>query len=227
MKAPQIIIQILSRVEGGIVTDDSKFSERAILDLFPRWLQKVWDIRYNGNKTQGANKFIGSANYISVHINYNAAIQVAGADFVLFEIEPPIQLNSNVNGVSFLGDELSGKPFQQFLSLQTYNTAKEAKLIDINDVYFENHKGNILKVWGNIQLKSIYANYIPANVMNCTIYDYVTKTNRLFNPATDDYPMSEDILGTFIDIAAAELFPEAQTPADFVNDSTPVQVAAK
>lgn len=229
MKTFEIIDQILSRNLGGVKTNEDKFAERAIEALFPKWLQKSWDVRYNGNRTQGANTFIGAQNYVSCHLTFSSSLQVANADFALFEIEPPISLNGTVNGISFLGDELTGKPFTQFKSLQTYNTAKDAGLISINEVYFENsgNNGNILKVWGSTQLKQFFLNYIPANVYNCIIYDYKTKTNRQFNPAIDDYPISQDILGTFLDIAAGELFPEVQMTADYKADSAPVQITSK
>ena len=226
MKTTEITEQIISRSNGGIDTDDERFAEEAIEALFPKFLQKAWDVRYNGSKSQGANNFIAAQNYVPCHLTMNPAIQIKDAEFAIFQIEPPISLNSIVNGIAFLGDELTGKPFTQFRSLQTYNTAKDAGLISINDVYFEN-SGNILKVWGNIQLKQFFLNYIPANVFNCIIYDYTTKLNRLFNAETDDYPISQDVLGTFLDIAAAELFPQAQTPVDLQQNSAPNQNSGK
>lgn len=226
MKTGEIVDQILRRSEGGIRTDDDKFSERAIEALFPKWLQKAWDIRYNGNKETARNTFIAPANYVPVHISYNPKIQIVGADFAIFVIEQPISLNGLVNGIGFLGDEKTGKPFTQFKSLQTYNTAKDGGFISINDVYFE-CSGTIVKIWGNTQLKTFFLNYIPANVFNCTIYNYATQQSALFNPVIDEFPISSDILDTFLDIAARELFPEAATPADYKNDSASIQFASK
>lgn len=208
MLLEDIVNQIIINANGGVVTDDDKFDNKAIEAKIPQWRQQAFLDVYNGSRYRAGNTFIDSLNYWQISIDIDASIQIPNADFKIFEIEPPVKLNSMYNGFVFFGDEKTGQNFLQIRTPAAFDTMNKAGQIDQNEVYYI-PTGKKVKVWGNIQLESAYADYIPYDVMNCSN----------FNPVTDDYPISGDVLQVMFQIAQTEIKPQAQTPSDTKNDS--------
>ena len=77
-----------------------------------------------------------------------------------------------------------------------------------------------MKVYGNTQVREVSLNYIPVDVMNVSILNPTTNTYALFNPETDNYPVSPDVWDIMKSLAIAELTPANYRPADMTNDST-------
>lgn len=203
-----IVDQILSSIGGGVRTDDSKFAEQRIEDKIHVWRQTAIITIYNGARDMAGNKFLGPLNYQQFTVSYNGTIQDAGASYVLFEVPAPIQLNRYVNGYLFLGNKLQGLNFTQVKSPDYFSNAKQAGLIDPNKVYYYRTGPTYIKVWGNTNLRSLFVDGIIANPM--LVSD--------FNPETTDYPASQDVLDLIFKLAAVELGPQSQRPADPVND---------
>lgn len=218
MKLNEIVDQIIRSIDGLVRTDDSKVSERALEAKIPQWKQDALLIIFNGAKgtrdtrASRSNVSINPLNYYQVTWTYNASIQVAGASFRLFEIEPPVQLNDTHNGCIFVGDQLTGTEFTQLRYPSTQSVAKNAGLIDVDEVFY-NITGTKMKVWGNIQVNTVFMDYIPVDVMNIST----------FNPVTMEYPASQDVLSLIFKLAFSELVPQSVRPADMINDSAPIQ----
>lgn len=217
MLLEDIVDQIIINANGGVVTDDDKFDNKAIEAKIPAWRQQAFLDVYNGTKYRAGNTFIDSSNYWQVSLTLDPSIQVDGADFKIFEIEPPVKLSPLYNGFIFFGDEKTGQNFTQIRTPAAFDTMKRANQIDANEVYYI-PTGKKVKTWGNTQLTAAYADYIPYDVMNCSN----------FNPVTDDYPISGDVLKVMYDIAQIEIKQQAMTPSDTLNDSTnPLNKQAK
>lgn len=210
MKIEEIIDQIIRSVDGLITTDDSRISERAVMAKIPTWKQKGLLMIFNGTRTSKANKNINSQNYFQARYSYNPTIQIAGANFRLFEIEPPVQLDERNNGCIFVGDELTGKQFTQLKYPSTISVANDGGYISQDEVYY-NITGTQLKDWGNTQLADIFMDYIPVDVMNIST----------FNPVTMEYPVSQDVLDLIFALAFAELAPQSAKQPDLLNNSAP------
>lgn len=212
MKLTDITDQIIRAVDAGVRTDDSKFAPLAIEALLPKWKQMAHLIIYNGSKTSKANKFLGPENYLSTTLTFDQTIQIPGAGYLLFAGEPPIQLDSYCNGCRFVGDKLTGQNFTQFMNPSDYGIYKESGLLSINEVYFW-IGGGYYTTYGNLQLKSIDIDFIPADPMNVAT----------FNPVTMEYPISKDVFDVVLKLATMELTPEALRPADIHNNQAPNQ----
>lgn len=212
MKLEDITDQIIRAVEGGTRTDDSKFAPKAIEALLPKWKQMAHLIVYNGSKTSKSNRFIGPENYMQTTLTFDATIQVTGAEYLLFAGEPPIQIDNYSNGCRFVGDKLTGQNFTQLLNPSDYGVYKDAGLISINEVYYW-IGGGYYTTYGNLQLRSIDLDFIPADPMNVST----------FNPVTMEYPISKDVFDVVMKLAVAELMPEALKPADLLNNAAPNQ----
>lgn len=208
MKLNNIIDNIIRSVDGLVRTDDSKISERALEAKIPQWKQQALLIVYNGSKTSKANVFLGAQNYYPVTYNYDPSIQISGADFTLFDIEPPVQLADDMNGCVFVGDRDTGTNFTQLKYPSTYNVGRDAGLISVDEVYYS-ITGTRAKIWGNTQVKTLFMDYIPVDVMNIST----------FNPETDEYPASQDVLDLIFKLAFAELAGQNAKPADVLNNS--------
>lgn len=215
----QYIDELMTVFGNMVYNDDNKISERMLEQMFPKWKQEAFFIAFNGNKYTAGNTFIHPSNYVKTEITLDQNIQEDGADFKLFLVEPAVSLNSNLNGFRFVGDRISSTSFYQFTDPNSYNWTKEAGLIGINEVAFI-VTGGQMKVYGNTQLKKLFMDYIPVDVMNVEIWDIDTKSTRPFNPETDFYPISEDIWKLMKQIAIAELTPANMRPADMTNDNT-------
>lgn len=221
MKLKEIVDQIIRSPDGGIVSQDSKFVEnwRAIEAKVPIWSQRAYDIIWNGTPrvngvldAMGGNKFLSGSNYIPTSLTYNANIQVAGADFIVFQLESePVRLDPISNGFIFVGDQKSGRGFTQLKYPSTYYTDKDADLISPNEVYY-NVTGTLMNVWGNTQLRTVYLDYIAANPLLIST----------FNQVTDEYPASADVLNVVFALSRAELYPESVRAADYRQDATPI-----
>lgn len=226
MKLGDYIAQLMTVFGNMVFTDDNKISPRMLEAEFPKWKQDALLIIYNGSGgIRGvlppirANKFINSENYVKTQVTYNLNIQQDGAEYVLFEIEPAIQIGGSMNGFVFVGDDLTGKAFTQLTNPNSYSINKDAGLIGVNDVCF-NVTGGLMKVYGNTQVKQVSLDYIPTDVMNVNVYDTATKSYRLFNPETDEYPISKDVWNIMKSLAIAEFTPANYRPADYTNDAT-------
>lgn len=213
-------IDELMTVFGNMVyNDDNKISERMLEQMFPKWKQEAFFVVFNGNKYTAANSFIHSSNYVKTEISYDKDIQEVGAEYVLFLVEPAVGLNSSLNGFRFVGDRITSTSFYQFPDPNSYNWTREAGLISVNEVAFV-VTGNQMRVYGNTQLKKLFMDYIPVDVMNVDVWDIETKETRPFNPESDPYPISEDIWRVMKQIAISELTPANLRPADMTNDNT-------
>jgi len=209
MKLTEITDQIIRAIDGTVRTDDSKMSERAIEALVPKWKQMAHLIIYNGSKNSKANKFIGAENYMRDTLTYDASVQVAGAEFVRFQGEAAVQLNDYHNGCRFIGDSKTGQNFILLRSPSDYGVYKDAGLISLNEVYYCN-TGPYWDTYGNLQLKSIDRDFIPADPLGVAS----------FNPDTMEYPVSKDVLDLILKLAVSELAPEAAKPADLLNNES-------
>jgi len=218
------ISQLMTMFGNMVFTDDNKISPRYLESEFPKWKQDAlfktyWG--YAGDKMGlpriAANTFINSENYVKTKLDYEQAIQEPNADYVLFRVEPAVNIGNTVNGFSFVGDKLTGTPFTQLESPNDYGVYRDAKLIGKNDVCFY-VSGGLMQVFGNTQVKEVYLNYIPTDVMNVKVYNTTSKSYVLFDPETDDYPISEDVWNLMKRIAVAELTPPNMRPADYTND---------
>lgn len=226
MKLGDYISQLMTVFGNMVYTDDNKISPRMLEAEFPKWKQQALLIIYNGSggikgviPPTKSNKFINAKNYVQTKLEFNLNIQEDGAEYVLFDIEPAVQMTSGMNGLSFVGDKLTGKPFSQLTSPNSYGINKDAGLIGVNDVAVY-VSGSLLKAYGNTQIKEIYLDYIPLDVTNVKVYNSVTKTYSLFNPETDEYPISEDVWDIMKALAIAEFTPANYRPADYTNDAT-------
>ena len=226
MKLGDYIAQLMTVFGNMVYTDDNKISPRMLEAEFPKWKQQALLIIYNGSGgIKGVlppikgNKFINSQNYVKTQYSYDINIQDDGAEYVQFIVEPAVQIDASMNGFVFVGDKLTGKPFIQLKSPNSYAINKEAGLIGVNDVCF-NVTGNLLKIYGNTQVREMFMDYIPTDVMNVNILDFTTRTYRLFNPETDEYPISKDVWDIIKALAIAEFAPANYRPADYTNDAT-------
>lgn len=224
----QRVNHLMTMFGNMVYTDDNKISPRALEASFPKWKQAALLIIYNGSGgIKGvlppikANRFINSANYVKSKLTYNPKIQDEGAEYVVFEIKDAVQIEGAMNGFTFVGDKLTGKPFVQLKSPNSYFVNKEAGLIDINSVCF-NVSGGLMKIFGNTQVREVFLDYIPTDVTEVDVYDTATKTYRLFDPEFDGYPISEDVWDIMKALAIAELNPSNYRPADYTNNSTPI-----
>lgn len=226
MKIGDYISQLMTVFGNMVYTDDNKISPRVLEAEFPKWKQQALLIIYNGSggikgiiPPSKANKFINALNYVQTKVDFDLNLQDNGAEYVLFQIEPAVQITSDMNGFTFVGDKLTGKPFSQLTSPNSYGIIKDAGLIGPNDVAFF-ASGNILKTYGNTQLKEVYLDYIPLDVTKVKVLDNTTKTYRLFNEETDEYPISPDVWDIMKSLAIAEFTPANYRPADYTNDAT-------
>lgn len=224
MLVQERISQLLNFFGNMVFNDDNKISPRLLEEEFPKWKQEALFKTYWGYKGDrfvppiAANTFVNSSNFVKSKLTYKQSIQEAGADYVLFEVEPSVNLGDSFNGFSFVGDKLTGKPFTQLKSPNDYGVYKEAGLIGINDVCFY-VSGGLMQVFGNTQVRSVFLNYIPRDVMNVDVYDAATKAYRLFDPEIDEYPISEDVWAVMKMLAIAELTPANLRPADYTDDN--------
>ncbi len=219
----------LMTVFGNLVyTDDNKISPRMLEANFPKWKQAALLIIYNGSGgIKGvlppikANTFINTENYVKSKLTYNANQQDEGAEYVVFTVSPSVQISRQMNGFQFVGDKLTGKPFSQLVSPNSYYINKQAGLIDVNSVCF-NVTGNIMKIFGNTQVREVFLDYIPTDVTHVDIYDVNTKIYRPFDPEIDPYPISEDVWDVMKALAISELTPANYRPADYTDNSVPL-----
>lgn len=224
--------QLMTVFGNMVYTDDNKISPRLLEAEFPKWKQQALLIIYNGSGgIRGvlppikANRFINSDNYVKTLYEYDINIQDNGAEYVQFLVEPAVQIDGQMNGYVFVGDKLTGKAYTQLKNPNSYSINKEAGLIGVNDVCF-NVTGNLLKIYGNTQVREVYMDYIPTDVTNVKILDTSTMTYRLFNPETDTYPISKDVWDIMKSLAIAEFTPANYRPADYTNDaSQPIEKA--
>lgn len=226
MKIRDYTSQILTVFGNMVFTDDNKIAPRTIEANFPKWKQQALLIIYNGSggikgvlPPSRGNRFINALNYVESQLDYNANIQDEGASYVNFLVEPSVQITATNNGFVFVGDKLTGTPYTQLKSPNDYGVYKDADLISINDVCF-NVAGIAMKIYGNTQVRTVHLTYIPVDVMNVVILNYATNTYALFNPETDDYPISPDVWDIMKALAIAELSPANYRPADYTNDAT-------
>lgn len=220
------IDELMEDFGSMVYTEDNKISPARLEAEFPKWKQQAIQMVYNGTRTSKSNKFINGFNFVKTRSVYSIGNQIIGASFVRFKIEPAIQIDNYYNGFTFVGDELTSKPFMQFASPNSYWIDKESNLITVNDVCFFS-SGYDLDIYGNIQVRQVFFNYIPYDVMNVEIYDETTKSYRLFNPETDKYPISGDVWAIMKQLAMAELTPPNLRPADMTLDrSTPLEKQA-
>lgn len=216
---------------GNLVyTDDNKVSPLMLESRMPKWRQDALLIIYNGSggikgvlPPVRSNQFINALNYVQTELVYDLNIQDEGADYVLFTLEPAVQIDGNGNGFRFVGDKLTRKSFSQLIDPNSYSIYKDAKMISINDVLFS-VTGKLMKVYGNTNVKKVFMDYLPVDPTKVNIYDVSTKTYRPFNEETDDYPVSPDVWSIMKALAMAELTPPNLRPADYTNDaSTPLE----
>lgn len=203
----EITDQIIRSVEGGASTDDSKFSRRAVEALVPKWRSAAIIISYNGDRQTGSNTLLNAALYQSLDIAIDNSIQVSAAKFTLFECPKVVQINSQMNGFVFVGDLNTATQFTQIKSPAQYANAKAADLIDNAKVYYY-QVSDTMYVRGNTLLKSFHID---------GIFQDPTVVSG-FNVETDEYPVSEDILGIMLKLAYNDLAPVSAKPADNVND---------
>jgi hypothetical protein len=207
MLLSEIIDQIIRKVSFGVDTDDSKFNRRALEAQVPQWRSQAILISYNGSRDRAANKFLHSDLYQQESLTYNSQAQTTGADFIIFEGAAPLSLNSRANGCVFVGEHKTGTAFTQLKGPNYYNMAKDAGLLEPGKVYYEITSGTF-KVWGNLQLRRMYKNFIAADPMEVIDFD----------PETDKYPVSPDIFDILLKLAAQDLMPQQARAADKIND---------
>lgn len=207
MLLTDITDQILSSVAGGIRSDDNKLAEQRIEAKVHVWRQIALMMLYNGNAQTAGNKFIGALNYQQFDVAYNPLIQSRRAEYILFEVPEPVQLNRYNNGYLFLGNKDSGVNFTQVKTPDYYSNAKEAKLIYPNKIYYYRTGPTYLKVW-NKNLKTLFVDGVIANPLLVPGFD----------PEVTDYPASQEVLDVVFKLATAELFPQAQKVSDLIND---------
>lgn len=220
------ISQLMTVFGNMVFTDDNKISPRTLEGEFAKWKQDALLIIYNGSGgIKGvlppikANRFINADNYVKGKLTYDPNIQDVGASYVCFEIPSAVQIAADMNGYVFVGDMLTGKAFTQLKNPNSYDINKTAGLISINDVCFD-VTGNLMKIYGNTQVREVFLDYIPTDVMQVEVYNPLTKTSALFDPEFDDYPISKDVWGIMKALAIAELAPANYRPADYTADST-------
>lgn len=209
MKLREITDQILRSVQGGVSKDDSKFSRPAIQALVPKWRAEAILRIYNGSREIRANKFLSPFLYMQEELTFDLRLQVPGAQFRLFQGAAPLQLDDQANGCVFVGDQKSGNNFIQLKSPAYFDIARDAGLISPKEVYYS-ITGDMWKVWGNTQISTLYRDFIPADPLDISGFDQ----------EADEYPVSQDVLALMMRIAAMELAPEANRPADHINDGT-------
>lgn len=223
----QYIIQLETIFGNMVFTESNKIAPTTLEKEFPKWKQRAMYISYYGTKqlpylpAMAGNRFINPQNYVKTKWTYDKSIQPQGANYVLFSVEPAVSLGDDKNGFVFVGDDLSGTPFIQLKSPNDYGVYKTAGLIDQSDVCF-NVSGNEMKIWGNTQVKTVYADYIPSDVTNVDVYRTALKTYVRFDPEVDEYPISDDVWFIMKAMAVWELTPPNLRPADYRNDGTPL-----
>jgi hypothetical protein len=207
---------IIKSLSGLVSTDDDKISNRAIEGEFPKWKQKATLIAWNGTRPiaelpsgVAGHKILKPDNYLPTDLSFDASIQDADAPYVIFEVEPAINLDSITSGFMFCGDKLTGQSFIQLRDPKDYWTYSLAGNITSEDVYFF-ASGKRMQVWPNT-IRDIHLNYLPVDPMNVSD----------FNPETDNYPVGEDVWAIMKAIAVYELTPPSLRPADLTKDSAP------
>lgn len=207
---------IIKSLSGLVSTDEDKIANRAIEGEFPKWKQKATLIAWNGTKPiaelpsgVAGNKFLNADNYLPSTLTYDASIQDTGAPYVIFEVEPAINLDSITNGFLFCGDKLTGQTFIPLMTPNDYWVNSQAKNIQPDEVYYC-VTGKRMQVWPNT-IREIYLNYLPVDPMNVPT----------FNPETDNYPVGEDVWAIMKALAVYELTPPSLRPADLTKDSAP------
>jgi len=213
---------IISDVFGLVRTDDSKVAELRLEAEMPKWRQEALFLIWNGSRPTGlfptglaSNHFLHPDNYQAETVTLDPTIQVAGADFLLWDCEPAIALSETANGNQFLGDRLTGQTFYPLKSPGSYWTMKQCELISIDKIYY-NHT-ELMKTWGNLELKSFDRDFLATDPMNVTGFD----------PEINNYPMGPDVWAIIYKMALAQLKPESLTPADTQNDAAPSIERAK
>ena len=207
-----IVDQIISSIDAGIRTDDSKFSPLRIEDRVDGWRQDAISMLYNGNRDLAKNPDIPSENFQQFDAIYDPLIQDKGVNYIKFLLPQPIALNNFNNGYVFLGNKKTGQNFTQVKDASYFANALNAKLIYSTKVYWFRSGDNYGKFWGNINLKTFFCDGVfakPLLVPN-------------FNPVTMEYPASEDVLNLIFKMAYAELMPQQGKVADMVNDARPI-----
>lgn len=201
------INQIISAQGAGIDTTDSRFAELRIEDLLPQWRQSAMSILYNGNRQQAKNHQINAENYQPIDIVINRAIQPKTTSYKIFECPNVISLNDEANGFINVCDMDSGRAFIQLRNASDYSNKQDARLIDINEVYFYKG-GRYLYVRGNTGVTTLHLDIIASNPVLVPGFD----------PETDNYPMSEDVFSIVKTLAYAELNPQERSLPDFIQD---------
>ena len=206
-----IVDQIISSIDAGIRTDDSKFSPLRIEDRVDGWRQDALSLLYNGSQNLAKNPNIPSENFQQFDAIYDPTIQDKGTNYIKFALPEPVALNSFNNGYTFLGNKKTGQNFTQVKDASYFANAMNAKLVYSTKVYWF-RSGEYGKFWGNTNLKTFFCDSVfarPLLVPN-------------FNPVTMDYPASEDVLGLIFKMAYAELMPQQSRTADLINDARPI-----
>lgn len=207
---------IIADTFGLVRTDDSKVAELRLEAEMPKWRQEGIFIVWNGSKPTAlfpsgirANNFLHPDNYQSDTLILDPTIQITGSDFLIWECEAAISLSDDANGNQFFGDKLTGQTFFPMKSPGSYYTMKQAGLISIDKVYY--NQTGYMKTWGNLELKSIDRDFLASDPMNVTDFD----------PEIDHYPMGPDVWTIVYKLAISQLKPESLTPSDTVNDAAP------
>jgi hypothetical protein len=208
---------IIKSLSGLVSTDDSKIANLAIQAEFPKWRQQALFYVWNGTRATPAfpsgiagNKFLNAKNYYPATLTYDADIQITGAEFILFSIEPPMNLAPDANGCMFCGDRKTGQTFTPLKTPNSYNVVQGSGSFQPNMVYY-NITGNLMKVWGNTQLRTVDLDYLPVDPLNISTFDQ----------EIDDYPISEDVWAILKALAVYELTSASLRPADITKDSAP------
>ena len=202
--------RLVKNVQGGILTDETRFDQPTLNTLINTARAQTIQAIYFKNKR------INPACYQTYFGDYDAALQVDDPCLVKFKCPPVINLDSNSDGFRFVGQVDGVRGFKRVVS--------RGQLASYNDHPFMKVRNGryVAALWSapdgiweiyNSPLKYLRVEGIFANPFEIPTY----------NPDIDDYPISVEMLPAIEDfIFKTVTAVEAQTVPDYVSSGVDI-----
>jgi hypothetical protein len=201
--------RLIRAVSGGKNPQDSKYDPLYVESIIPQLWGRAVRIDYNGDARRQPSRRLNYAWSLNFQPTFNEAIQVEGADYLLFECPRPMLISRFIDGLVYVGERLKTASWTKFTSREDVAAAYARNFFrngqDIG--YF--HNGTYLEVYGNKNLRLIDIRIIPSNPNDLSTFD----------PDTDDFPVDDTIIDIMIELFKVDQNINVNKPADPIFDT--------